>query len=39
MRSQSAAQHFEANGFTTLYNLVGGIDAWSALVDPQVPRY
>ncbi len=39
MRSQSAAQHFLANGFTTLYNLEGGIDAWSALVDPAVPRY
>ena len=39
MRSQSAAEHFEAAGFTTLYNLEGGIDAWSALVDPKVPRY
>ena len=39
MRSQSAAQHFDANGFSDLCNLDGGIDAWSALVDPQVPRY
>jgi monothiol glutaredoxin len=39
MRSQSAAQHFAANGFTTLYNLEGGIDAWSALVDAKIPRY
>jgi monothiol glutaredoxin len=38
-RSQSAAQHFEAQGFTKLYNLSGGIDAWSQLVDPNVPRY
>jgi monothiol glutaredoxin len=39
MRSQSAAEHFQAQGFTTLYNLSGGIDAWSTLVDPSVPRY
>ena len=26
-------------GFRNLYNLRGGIDAWSMLVDPSVPRY
>ena len=26
-------------GFRNLYNLRGGIDAWSLLVDPSVPRY
>ena len=25
--------------FTNLCNLQGGIDAWSLLVDPSVPRY
>jgi monothiol glutaredoxin len=39
VRSQSAAQHFAAHGFTKVYNLVGGIDAWSVEVDPKVPRY
>ncbi|MPY90936.1 MAG: hypothetical protein GEU99_23865 [Luteitalea sp.] len=40
IRSQSAAEYFlRENGFRNLYNLRGGIDAWSQLVDPSVPRY
>ena len=39
MRSQSAAEHFRHAGFRRLYNLQGGIDAWSLRVDPSVPRY
>jgi monothiol glutaredoxin len=39
IRSQAAAEHFRALGFTDLSNLVGGIDAWSLHVDPKVPRY
>ena len=39
MRSQAAAEYFRRHGFTTLYNLVGGIEAWSRDVDPSVPRY
>ena len=32
--------HFLANqGFTKVYNLSGGITAWSELVDATVPRY
>ena len=38
-RSRAAAEHFRQQGFSNLYNLVGGIDAWSVLVDPSVPRY
>lgn len=38
-RSQAAAEHFAALGFRRVYNLVGGIDAWSRDVDPRVPRY
>jgi len=38
-RSQAAAQHFLAKGFTNLCNLEGGIDAWSVLVDPSVAQY
>ncbi len=38
-RSQAAAEHFAALGFEQVYNVVGGIDAWSVEVDPSVPRY
>jgi monothiol glutaredoxin len=39
VRSQQAAEYFWREGFRNLYNLRGGIDAWSRLVDPSVPRY
>ena len=39
VRSQSAAEHFRAEGFTDVHNLEGGIEAWSRDVDPSVPRY
>jgi monothiol glutaredoxin len=39
IRSQQAAEYFRAQGFRNLCNLIGGIDAWSMLVDPSVPRY
>ena len=39
VRSQHAAEYFRNQGFLNLYNLRGGIDAWSLLVDPSVPRY
>lgn len=39
IRSQSAAEYFLGQGFRNLYNLRDGIDAWSRLVDPSVPRY
>ena len=29
----------EAQGFSQVWNLQGGIDAWSVEVDPLVPRY
>ncbi|MBL8619005.1 MAG: Grx4 family monothiol glutaredoxin [Deltaproteobacteria bacterium] len=38
-RSQAAAQRFVAEGFRKVYNVQGGIDAWSIHVDPSVPRY
>ena len=38
-RSQAAAEHFARLGFTEVYNLVGGIDAWSREIDSRVPRY
>ena len=39
IRSQNAAEYFRREGFRNLYNLRGGIEAWSVLVDPSVPRY
>ena len=39
VRSQSAAEYCLRQGFRELYNLRGGIDAWSQLVDRSVPRY
>jgi monothiol glutaredoxin len=38
-RSAQAAMYFAQQGFSDLYNVVGGIDAWSVQVDPAVPRY
>lgn len=39
VRSQAAAEYFVQAGFRKVFNLRGGIDAWSQLVDPHVPRY
>jgi monothiol glutaredoxin len=39
VRSQGAAEHFVAQGFRNVFNLVGGIDAWSVEVDASVRRY
>jgi len=38
-RSQAAAEHFRLQGFTRVYNLAGGVDAWSRDVDASVARY
>lgn len=38
-RSQAAAEHFVQKGFRNVYNMKGGIDAWSLMVDNTVPRY
>lgn len=38
-RSAMVAGYLEGEGFPSILNLTGGIDAWSAQVDPKVPRY
>jgi monothiol glutaredoxin len=38
-RSRNAAEQFVKDGWKRVYNLEGGIDAWSQDVDPKVPRY
>lgn len=39
VRSQHACMYLAGQGFAELANLAGGIDAWSAEVDPALPRY
>jgi rhodanese-related sulfurtransferase len=38
-RSQRVAVFLAQNGFAGVANVTGGIDAWSALHDPAIPRY
>jgi rhodanese-related sulfurtransferase len=38
-RSRRVAEFLLGNGFAQVFNLKGGIDAWSTEIDPQVPRY
>lgn len=37
--SLGVAEHFRKQGFTSVSNVTGGIDAWSVQIDPSVPRY
>ncbi|MDI9639014.1 rhodanese-like domain-containing protein [Geitlerinema splendidum] len=39
VRSAQMCQWLQNQGFTQVKNLAGGIDAYSLLVDPAVPRY
>jgi molybdopterin/thiamine biosynthesis adenylyltransferase/rhodanese-related sulfurtransferase len=39
MRSEHGAWLLKQAGFENVYNLEGGIDAWSNEVDPAVPKY
>jgi monothiol glutaredoxin len=38
-RSKRLAEKWRLRGFTKLYNLTGGIAAWSQMVDKNVPNY
>jgi rhodanese-related sulfurtransferase len=38
-RSMQVAAFLAQQGFECVANIAGGIDAWSAQVDPSVPRY
>jgi len=38
-RSHAVAEYLLGNGFTQVFNLRGGIDAWSTELDAEVPRY
>ncbi|KAG0579896.1 hypothetical protein M758_4G133800 [Ceratodon purpureus] len=39
VRSQQAAQWLKSQGFTRLYNISGGIHAYSVKVDDSIPKY
>ena len=39
VRSEMAGRFLERQGFAEVYSVAGGIDAWSAEIDPGVPRY
>ncbi|MFL5762993.1 MAG: rhodanese-like domain-containing protein [Bacteroidia bacterium] len=38
-RSGAICQALEANGYSNVYNLKGGIIAWSTEIDPSVTKY
>jgi molybdopterin/thiamine biosynthesis adenylyltransferase/rhodanese-related sulfurtransferase len=38
-RSAQAVRLLQQRGFANVYNLEGGIDAWSDQIDPSVPKY
>ncbi|MBA3971970.1 MAG: rhodanese-like domain-containing protein [Bacteroidetes bacterium] len=38
-RSGAICQALEANGYNNVYNLKGGIIAWSTEIDPSVTKY
>src|SRR5881409_2078469 len=38
-RSAQAVRLLQQRGFSNVYNLEGGIDAWSDFMDPSVPKY
>lgn len=38
-RSARVAQFLAGQGFGSVYNIDGGIDAYAAHVDPSIPRY
>ena len=39
VRSQTAVKWLKANGCNAAVNVLGGIDAWSALIDTSLRRY
>jgi rhodanese-related sulfurtransferase len=38
-RSMQVAAFLQARGFAHVANIAGGINAWSAELDPSIPRY
>lgn len=38
-RSMQVAMFLERQGYSSLFNLMGGVDAWAGEVDPSLRRY
>jgi rhodanese-related sulfurtransferase len=38
-RSLQVARYLESQGFVSVYNMTGGILAWSRELDPRIPAY
>ena len=38
-RSMQVAMYLERSGFSKLFNLSGGVDAWSRDIEPAMPTY
>lgn len=38
-RSMQVAMFLERNGHPSVYNLMGGVEAWAAEIDPSMRRY
>ena len=38
-RSMRVAMFLERQGFSSVHNLAGGVDAWARSVDPSMPTY
>ncbi len=39
MRSRQAVDYLKSQGFSKVWNVTGGILAWSEQIDPEVPKY
>ena len=39
IRSETAARMLVEEGFSSVFNLVGGILAWADDIDPSLPKY
>ncbi len=39
VRSRMVAKYLDANGFTNIINLAGGVDAWSNQIDSSMTKY
>jgi rhodanese-related sulfurtransferase len=39
MRSAQAVELLRQAGFTNVFNVAGGIDAWADEIDPAMPKY
>lgn len=39
IRSAAVTEYLRGQGFENVYNMLGGIDAWSRRIDPSIPRY